>query len=322
MDRAKKKFASAIDGLRSFTNRTEIVVNEKIQPEHCTFVKIVRHGFPDDARCLAYDAIQRLLAIGTGHGAVRILGKFANFQGGLITVCGNDMIHLWNYRQKIPEIVHSIQLNKEAVTCIHLPIGSKWLYVGTDKGNIYFVSVGTFQLSSYVINWNKAIDLSSRVHPGSVRQIGASPHEPTKLLIVFEKGALIQWNLVTKEVDRFPLDPPIKCFSWHYEGKLLMTGNVDGSICVYNLKKISRFNFPFLKNFFQFLGMPTEDGLPAPAITFLRASKSATVLEMDHPILSFVTLPQVPFNSCPQQPQALATLLKGELMVIDLQMPG
>ncbi|KAJ1347418.1 hypothetical protein KIN20_002470 [Parelaphostrongylus tenuis] len=68
--------------------------------------------------------------------------------------------------------------------------------------------------------------------------------------------------------------------------------------------------------------MPTDDGLPVPALTFLRASKSATVLEMDHPILSFVTLPQIPFNSCPQQPQAVAVLLKGELMVIDLQVPG
>ncbi|KAE9414030.1 hypothetical protein Angca_004627, partial [Angiostrongylus cantonensis] len=223
------RFVSAIDGLRSLTSRMEIVVDEKIQPDHCRLAKIARHGFPDEARCIAYDAVQRLLAIGTGHGEVRIIGdtgvdyllkheadhpvnhlQFVINEGGLIAACGNDMIHLWNYRQKTPEIVHSLQLNKEAVTCIHLPMGSKWLYVGTDKGNVYFVSVGTFQLSPYIINWNKAIDLSCRVHPGSVRQIAASPVEPTKLLIAFSKGALVQWNLVTKEVDRFPLDPPIK----------------------------------------------------------------------------------------------------------------
>ncbi|VDM52213.1 unnamed protein product [Angiostrongylus costaricensis] len=362
MDRAKKKFASAIDGLRSLTSRMEIVVEENIQPDHCRLAKIARHGFPDEARCIAYDAVQRLLAIGTGHGEVRIIGdagvdyllkheadhpvnhlQFVINEGGLITTCGNDMIHLWNYRQKTPEVVHSLQLNKEVVTCIHLPMGSKWLYVGTDKGNVYFVSVGTFQLSPYIINWNKAIDLSCRVHPGSVRQIAASPVEPTKLLIAFSKGALVQWNLVTKEVDRFPLDPPIKCFSWHYEGKQIITGNVDGSICIYNMKKTSEpqqkttphgqgcrpipiIDWKHTTNGDQLIifsgGMPTDDGLPVPALTFLRASKSATVLEMDHPILSFVTLPQVPFNSCPQQPQALALLLKGELMMIDLQMPG
>lgn len=48
---------------------------------------------------------------------------------------------------------------KEKVTCVYLPFQSKWLYVGTDKGNVYFISLATFELSAYVINWNKAIDV-------------------------------------------------------------------------------------------------------------------------------------------------------------------
>ncbi|CAI5440027.1 unnamed protein product [Caenorhabditis angaria] len=229
MDRAKKKFASAIDGLRSLHNRTEINIEEKVQPEHCCLTTVVRHGLPDDSRCMAFDPVQRLMAIGTGRGQVRIIGdagvdyllrhesesavmhmQFLINEGGLITACANDMIHLWNYRQKVPEVVHSVQLNKEAVTAIHLPISGKWLYVGTDKGNVYFVSVATFQLSSYVINWNKAIDLSCRIHPGPVRQLSVSPQDPTKILIAYDKGVLVQWNLANKEVDRFPLDPPVK----------------------------------------------------------------------------------------------------------------
>lgn len=80
-------------------------------------------------------------------------------QGGLITALRDDTIHLWNYRQKVPEIVHSLKMGKERLTCVHLPFQSKWLHVGTDKGNTYFVSLSTFELSTYVINWNKAIDL-------------------------------------------------------------------------------------------------------------------------------------------------------------------
>lgn len=45
------------------------------------------------------------------------------------------------------------------VTCIHLPVGSKWLYVGTEKGNIHVVHIDTFALSGYIINWNKAIEV-------------------------------------------------------------------------------------------------------------------------------------------------------------------
>ncbi|VDO70946.1 unnamed protein product [Heligmosomoides polygyrus] len=314
-------------------------------------IQVVRHGLPDDARCLAYDPVQRLLAIGAGHGNVRIIGDagvdcqlkheadhpvnhilFIINEGYLITACGNDMIHLWSFRQKVPEIVHSLQLNKEAVTCIHLPMGNKWLHVGTDKGNVYFVSIATFQLSPYIINWNKAIDLSCRVHPGCVRQMGVSPVEPNKLLIAFDKGVLVQWNIATKEVDRFPLDPPVKCFRQTSDdrecGRLYQcepqqkTSPHGQGPC----RPIPIIDWKHTNDGDQLVifagGMPTEDGLPVPALTFLRASKSATVLEMDHPILSFVTLSHVPFNSCPQQPLALAVLLKGELMVIDLLTQG
>ena len=34
-------------------------------------------------------------------------------QGALISVCKDDTMHLWNYRQKRPEIVHSLQFQKE-----------------------------------------------------------------------------------------------------------------------------------------------------------------------------------------------------------------
>uniref|UniRef100_A0A0M3IQV1 PUM-HD domain-containing protein n=1 Tax=Ascaris lumbricoides TaxID=6252 RepID=A0A0M3IQV1_ASCLU len=74
MDRAKKKLASALDGFRSIHGRAELEFDEKVSPEHVCLTQIVRHGFPDDPRCIAYDCVQRLLAIGSGHGAVRILG--------------------------------------------------------------------------------------------------------------------------------------------------------------------------------------------------------------------------------------------------------
>ncbi|CAJ0578246.1 unnamed protein product, partial [Mesorhabditis spiculigera] len=360
MERAKRRFASALDGLRSI-GKVEVNVEERIQPEHCAFFKIVRHGFPDDARCITYDPVQRLLAIGTGHGTVRIVGdvgvdyllrhetehavlhaQFLINEGGLITACSNDLIHLWNFRQKQAVIVHSLQLSKESVSCIHLPLQSKWLFVGTDKGNVYSVSVGTFQMSSYVINWNKAIDLSCRVHPGPVKQLAACPTDQSKLLIVFEKGVAVIWNLTSREPERLPLDPPIKCASWHYDGRQIMCGNVDGSVSIFNIRKVGepvQRSTPhgqgpcrpihqldwrhWNENNEQLVvfsgGMPSDDGPPMPALTLLKAARSATVLEMDNPILSFITLSSVPWPTAPQQPHAVVVLLKGDIMYIDLQ---
>lgn len=45
------------------------------------------------------------------------------------------------------------------ITFCHLPFQSKWLYIGTERGNIHIVNVESFMLSGYVIMWNKAIEL-------------------------------------------------------------------------------------------------------------------------------------------------------------------
>lgn len=49
--------------------------------------------------------------------------------------------------------------NVFSITCINLPVGSKWLYVGTEKGNIHIVHTDSFSLSGYIIHWNKAVEL-------------------------------------------------------------------------------------------------------------------------------------------------------------------
>jgi len=45
------------------------------------------------------------------------------------------------------------------ITFCHLPFQSKWLYIGTDRGNVHVVNLESFAISGYVINWNKTIEL-------------------------------------------------------------------------------------------------------------------------------------------------------------------
>lgn len=52
-----------------------------------------------------------------------------------------------------------LKLFRFRITCMHLPVRSKWLYVGSERGNIHIVHVETFALSGYIINWNKAIEV-------------------------------------------------------------------------------------------------------------------------------------------------------------------
>ncbi|MFH4976967.1 hypothetical protein AB6A40_003676 [Gnathostoma spinigerum] len=362
MDRAKKKLASAIDGLRNLHTKCELELEEKVSSEHICLAKIVRHGFPDDPRCIAYDPVQRLIAIGSGHGSVRILGdagvdcflkhesdaavlhlQFIINEGMLIAACRDDLIHLWSFKTKIPELVQSIQINKEQVTCINLPFRSKWLYVGTERGNVYFVNVVTFSMSCYAINWNKAIDLSCRTHPGSVKSIRQCPTDVSKLLIVYEKGVVIVWNVLTKEVDRFQSEYMVRCATWHQDGKQLLFGNADGSLTVWNLKKsggemiqrttphgakcrpITQVDWRHTSDGEQLIvfngGMPQEDGV-LPSLTIIKGSRSATVLEMDYPVVAFLPLTSSPYPNVPLHPFAVAVLLKSDLLVVDMNSSG
>lgn len=116
--------------------------------------------------------------------------QFLVNEGALVTSTADDTLHLWNFRQKSPLVVQSLKFQRERwvffkqkqiwgynytkhfdellinhlfsicrITCLHLPVASKWLYVGTEKGNIHVVHIETFALSGYIINWNKAIEV-------------------------------------------------------------------------------------------------------------------------------------------------------------------
>lgn len=240
--------------------RVELEVTEPLQPHDFQYGKLMRHGFPYHPTSLAWDPVQRLLAIGTRHGAVRLLGQpsvdyqvqhesdvvvlqivFLINEGAFITACSDNSIHLWNFRQKIPEIVHSIKFNRESLTCLHLPFQSKWLYVGTERGNVHIVNIESFTLSGYTINWNKAIDLSQKAHPGPVIHLSDNPVEPSKLLIGFETGYLVLWDLKNKDVEfRYYSSEPLRDVDWHHEGRQFMSSHTDGSLAIWNYRSPSK----------------------------------------------------------------------------------
>ncbi|RZF32693.1 hypothetical protein LSTR_LSTR004121 [Laodelphax striatellus] len=177
----KFTFKGVLDGFRSSVSqqqRNDQEIVETLRPENFEVSKTFRHGFPFQPTAIAFDPIQHLLAIGTKTGSLRILGRpgvdshvrhefdaavlqavFLTNEGGLITATADDHLHLWDFRQKRPQVVHSLKFQRERITCIHLPLQSKWLYVGSERGNIHVVNIESFVVSGYVINWNKAIEI-------------------------------------------------------------------------------------------------------------------------------------------------------------------
>jgi syntaxin-binding protein 5 len=65
-----------------------------------------------------------------------------------------------------------------------------------------------------------------------------------------------------------------------------------------------------------------ERGGKSPCITVLQQGKSTTVLEMEHPVIDFITICESPWISDMQEPYAIAVLLQNDLVLIDLTSPG
>ncbi|TPP67888.1 STXB5 [Fasciola gigantica] len=269
-----KKLLKVIDGIRSWNMSTSQVspskvcvgIEESLKCENFQVGKIAVHGFPHQPTCMAFDPIQKIVAIGTKMGVIRIFGRpgvdyvvshpsssavieimflinevRSRFYGGIISICQDDVVHLWNIRQKNPELVHSLQFKREHLTCGHVPVASTWMYLGTDKGNVHFVNVQRFVTSGYVINWNKAIDLSQSAHPGRVVQIAESPQDPNKLLIGYSSGFLTLWDLRTKAAEaRFKYSDSLNGFSWHWDGKNFLTCHNHGILATWSCKQTQR----------------------------------------------------------------------------------
>ncbi|XP_024869495.1 syntaxin-binding protein 5 isoform X7 [Temnothorax curvispinosus] len=368
-----KKFTikGVLDGFRSSVPQPvkpdqEIV--ENLKPEHFQVKKTFRHGFPHQPTALAFDPIQRLLAIGTKSGSLRILGRpgvdahvkheecaavlrlqFLINEGALVSVTEDDTLHLWNFRQKIPQVVHSLKFQRDRITCIHLPLQSKWLYIGTDRGNVHILHIETFVLSGYIINWNKAIEVSRKTHPGAVVHLSDNPLDLSKMLIGFSTGQIVLWDLKTKTVEyRCQTDDLLTSISWHHEGKQFMCSHSDGSLTTWTLRQLKpSVTFPHAKF--------TKDGEPerckaiqkvewkisrsgeayvifsgglaqdttgrTPSITVIHG-KTTTVLEMEHNVVDFITLCESPWASDFQDPYAVVVLLQNDLVVIDLLTTG
>uniref|UniRef100_A0A5F4VU15 Syntaxin-binding protein 5-like n=1 Tax=Callithrix jacchus TaxID=9483 RepID=A0A5F4VU15_CALJA len=318
-------------------------IQETLQSEHFQLCKTVRHGFPYQPSALAFDPVQKILAVGTQTGALRLFGRpgvecycqhdsgaaviqlqFLINEGALVSALADDTLHLWNLRQKRPAILHSLKFCRERVTFCHLPFQSKWLYVGTERGNIHIVNVESFTLSGYVVMWNKAIELSSKSHPGPVVHISDNPMDEGKA---------------------------IHSVAWHHEGKQFICSHSDGTLTIWNVrsptkpvqtitphgkqlkdgkkpepcKPILKVEFKTTRSGEPFIilsgGLSYDTVGRRPCLTVMHG-KSTAVLEMDYSIVDFLTLCETPYPNDFQEPYAVVVLLEKDLVLIDLAQNG
>ncbi|KAL7881276.1 hypothetical protein AOLI_G00081240 [Acnodon oligacanthus] len=253
-------------------------------------------------------------------GAAVLQLQFLINEGALVSACADDTLHLWNLRQRRPAILHSLKFNRERITFCHLPFQSKWLYVGTERGNTHIVNVESFILSGYVIMWNKAIELSTKTHPGPVVHLSDSPKDEGKLLIGFESGTIVMWDLRSKRADfRIYYDEAIHSVSWHHEGRQFMCSHSDGSLSMWNLRNTAK---PFQVTFPH--GKSQRDGRKESCKPILKVeyktcrNRPSQCWRWTTRSWSFTVLCETPYLNEVQEPYAVVVLLEKDFIVVDL----
>ncbi|XP_061348834.1 uncharacterized protein LOC133294202 isoform X2 [Gastrolobium bilobum] len=188
-----------------------------LQPSELDPRIVIHYGIPSTASLLAFDPIQRLLAIGTLDGRLKVIGggniegllfspkqlpyKFLEFlpnRGHLVGVLNDNDIQVWNLESR--SLVWSLQWESN-ITALSVISGSHFIYVGDEHGLFSVIKFeaeeGQLLKSSYNLSakFLRAAGFSDPSDHPIVGILSQPFSSGNRLLIAFEDGLLILWDV-------------------------------------------------------------------------------------------------------------------------------
>lgn len=183
----------------------------------------VHYGIPSTASILAVDSVQRLLAIGTLDGRIKVIGgdniegvlispkqlpykylEFLQNQGFLVSITNENDIQVWNLKSR--SVACDLQWESN-ITAFSVINGSSFMYVGDEYGTI---SVLKFRVENrellqlpYQILWSSLSEATGFPYSDHQPVVGILPQPFTsgnRLLIAYECGLIILWDVVEAHV--------------------------------------------------------------------------------------------------------------------------
>ncbi|KAJ1292534.1 hypothetical protein BS78_02G398800 [Paspalum vaginatum] len=175
-------------------------------------------GVPYTASLLAFDPVQRLLALATLDGRIKIFGgdniegllispksvpyKFLQFitnQGLLVAISNENQIQVWNLEFR--QLFHSSQWDVN-ITAFAVIEGTFMMYLGDENGLLsvlkYDVDDGKLQRLPYSVHIQSLVETAgvSLQDPQPIVGILIQPDTfGTRVLIAYEKGLLVLWDV-------------------------------------------------------------------------------------------------------------------------------
>uniref|UniRef100_A0ACD5WP56 Uncharacterized protein n=1 Tax=Avena sativa TaxID=4498 RepID=A0ACD5WP56_AVESA len=178
----------------------------------------LHYGVPYAASVMGFDPVQRLLAVGTLDGRIKIFGgdniegvlispksmpykylQFIQNQGLLVAVSNENEIQVWNLEFR--QLFHSSQWDVN-VTAFAVIEGTFFMYLGDENGLLsvlkYDVDDGKLLKMPYSVNIHFLSETVGVSLLDAQPIVGILPQPDTlgtRVLIAYEKGLLVLWDI-------------------------------------------------------------------------------------------------------------------------------
>ncbi|KAK7379694.1 hypothetical protein VNO78_34383 [Psophocarpus tetragonolobus] len=178
---------------------------------------VFHHGVPSGGAKFAYDTVQKILALSTKNGQIKLYGKdnaqamlessellpskflqFIQNKGVLINVTSNNHIEVWDIDKKQ---LSDVYIAKEEITCFAVIQYSLYMYIGHSNGNIS-VSKLDKEPSWHLVQMKYTIPLSASYGNSEVSDDTVVTHilpqpaaQSKRVLIIFRNGQMLLWDI-------------------------------------------------------------------------------------------------------------------------------
>ncbi|UYV62474.1 LLGL1 [Cordylochernes scorpioides] len=286
---------------------------------------------------------------------------FLSNKGKLISLCKDNSLHLWELNPKdnkwVLESVKSCslegRLNKISTCLLHS--SGEHLYIGTEGGNIYLLDVASFEMSDSIIYQDvvmQNVPEDYKLNPGAVEAIAEHPNNPGKILIGYDRGLKVLWDIKELNAEHTYVGTQHVCdvmqqlesLCWHRSGTQFMSAHNDGSYIVWNTddpskpdgapnapygpfpcKPIRKILWKSAKGQDGYVifsgGMPRANFGDRHTITIMQGEKHE-VLDFTSKVIDFFTISDSHEDSECDNPHSLVVLVEEELVVLDLDSEG
>ncbi|XP_004491029.1 uncharacterized protein [Cicer arietinum] len=177
---------------------------------------VLHYGVPSTATILAFDRVQRLLAVGTLDGRIKVFGgdniegimispkqtsfknlEFLENQGFLASVSSDNEVQVWDLRNR--QIASALQW-ESIITSFSIIFGTSYMLVGTEHGLVYLLKFDSqdrkVKILPYYVPTNvisEAVGMSLD-HVSVVRVLLQPCSDGKRLLVAYENGMMVLWD--------------------------------------------------------------------------------------------------------------------------------